>query len=55
MLDGDWNKEVMEATKDLADAVIVHHYPQHAGEENDQALLAAPQSLDEIIPSLKAS
>lgn len=53
VLDGDWNKEVMEATKDLADAVIIHHYPQHAGEENDQALLAAPQSLDEIIPSVR--
>jgi hypothetical protein len=55
VLDGEWNKEVMEATKDLADAVIVHHYPQHGGEENDQALLSSPQSLDEIIPSLKAS
>jgi hypothetical protein len=43
----------MEATKDLADAVIVHHYPQHAGEENDQALLAAPQALDEIIPGVR--
>jgi hypothetical protein len=53
VLDGEWNKQVMEATKDLADAVIVHHYPQHGGEENDQALLSSPQSLDEIIPSVK--
>jgi hypothetical protein len=53
VIEGEWNKQVMEATKDLADAVIVHHYPQHAGEENDQALLAAPQSLDEIIPGVK--
>lgn len=53
VLDGAWNKEVMEATKDLADGVIIHHYPQHSGEENDQALLAAPQSLDEIIPRVR--
>lgn len=53
VIDGEWNKEVMEATKDLADAVIVHHYPQHAGEENDQALLSAPQSLGEIIPGVR--
>lgn len=53
VLEGDWNREVFEHTKDLADGVIIHHYPQHAGEENDQALLAAPQSLDEIIPSVK--
>ena len=53
VIDGEWNKQVMQATRDLADAVIVHHYPQHAGEENDQALLAAPQSLDEIIPGVK--
>jgi hypothetical protein len=53
VLDGDWNKEVLQATKDLADAVIIHHYPQHSGEENDQALLASPQSLDEIIPSVR--
>ncbi|MDB5106201.1 MAG: Carbohydrate binding family 11 [Fibrobacteres bacterium] len=53
VLDGEWNKQVLAATKDLADAVIIHHYPQHSGEENDQALLAAPQSLDEIIPSVR--
>lgn len=53
VLEGDWNKEVLAATKDLADGVIVHHYPQHGGEENDQALLSAPQSLDEIIPSVR--
>lgn len=53
VIDGEWNKLVMESTKDLADAVIVHHYPQHSGEENDQALLSAPQSLDEIIPGVK--
>lgn len=53
VLEGDWNREVFEHTRDLADGVIIHHYPQHAGEENDQALLAAPQSLDEIIPGVK--
>ena len=53
VLEGEWNREVFEHTKDLADGVIVHHYPQHSGEENDQALLAAPQSLDEIIPGVR--
>ncbi|MEO7776740.1 MAG: carbohydrate binding domain-containing protein [Fibrobacteria bacterium] len=53
VLDGAWNKEVLGHTKDLADALIIHHYPEHSGEENDQALLAAPQSLDEIIPSVR--
>jgi len=53
VLDGEWNKQVLQETRDLADALIIHHYPQHSGEENDQALLAAPQSLDEIIPSVR--
>lgn len=53
VLKGSWNKTVLEHTKDLADGIIVHHYPQHGGEENDFALLAAPQSLDDILPSVK--
>ena len=53
VLEGDWNKGVFEYTKDLADGVIVHHYPQHAGEENDAGLLAAPSSLNEIIPAVR--
>lgn len=53
VLEGEWNKTVFEYTRDLADAVIVHHYPQHAGEENDFALLAAPQSLEEILPAVR--
>ncbi|MBD3242159.1 MAG: carbohydrate-binding protein, partial [Chitinivibrionales bacterium] len=53
VLEGEWNKVVFEHTRDLADAVIVHHYPQHAKEENDFALLSAPRSLDEIIPSVR--
>lgn len=53
VMEGEWNKQVLEATKELADAVIVHHYPQHSGEENDAALLSAPQSLDEILPSIQ--
>jgi hypothetical protein len=44
---------VFEYTRDLADAVIVHHYPQHTGQENDFALLASPQSLDDILPSVR--
>ncbi len=53
VLEGEWNKQVLAYTKDLTDALIIHHYPQHSGEENDQALLAAPQSLDEIIPNVR--
>jgi hypothetical protein len=52
-LEGPWNQEVFEHTKDLADAVVVHHYPQNNGQENDQALLSAPQSLDEILPNVR--
>jgi hypothetical protein len=53
VLEGEWNGVVFGHTKGLADAVVVHHYPQHAGEENDFALLAAPQGLGQIIPSVK--
>lgn len=53
VLDGEWNRVVFEHTRELADAVIVHHYPQHTGEENDFALLAAPMSLDDILPSVR--
>jgi len=53
VLEGEWNKDVFVYTKDLADGVNVHHYPQHAGEENDAALLAAAMSLDDIIPGIK--
>ncbi len=53
VLEGDWNREVFEYTKDLADGVIVHHYPQHYGQENDLALLSAPQTLDEILPGVR--
>ena len=49
VLEGDWNKTVFEHTKDLADGVIVHHYSQHSGEENDPGLLAAPEGLDKIL------
>ena len=53
VLEGPWNKEVFEHTKDLADAVVVHHYPQNNGQENDPALLSAPQTLDDIIPGVR--
>lgn len=53
MLTGDWNKIVFEYTKDLADGINIHHYPQGAGQENDAGLLGAPQSLDEIIPDVR--
>jgi hypothetical protein len=53
VLEGSWNKDVFKYTKDLADGVNVHHYPQHAGEENNAGLLAAPNSLDGILPGVK--
>ncbi len=48
-LENPWNKTVFEYTKEIADGVNVHHYPQLSGQENDAALLAAPQSLEGII------
>jgi hypothetical protein len=53
VLDGAWNKKVFEYVRNYADGVIIHHYPQHTGEENDAGLLGAPQSLNEIIPGVK--
>jgi hypothetical protein len=52
-LEGDWNKTVFNYTKDIADGVNVHNYPQGAGEENDIALLTTPQTLDDIIKSVR--
>jgi hypothetical protein len=48
VLDGEWNENVLKYTADVADALIIHHYPQHFGEENDFALLASPQTLEGI-------
>jgi len=53
VLEGDWNRDVFKYTKDLADGVCVHHYPQHAGEENDAALLSAAASLNDILPGVR--
>jgi len=52
-LDGEWNKTVFNYVKDIADGVNVHNYPQESGEENDIALLASPQTLDNIIPNVR--
>ncbi|MDR2579892.1 MAG: hypothetical protein LBC85_02730 [Fibromonadaceae bacterium] len=48
VLDGEWNDNVLKYTGDIADALIIHHYPQHFGQENDFALLASPQILEGI-------
>jgi len=48
VLDGEWNDNVLKYTADVADALIIHHYPQHYGEESDFALLASPQTLEGI-------
>jgi alpha-L-arabinofuranosidase len=53
VLEGTWNRDVFKYTKEIADGVNVHHYPQHAGEENDAGLLAAPNSLNGIIPGVR--
>lgn len=52
VLEGDWNDKVLQETADVADGIIVHHYPQHFGEENDFALLSAPQTLEPIYERL---
>ncbi|NLO23854.1 MAG: carbohydrate-binding protein [Fibrobacter sp.] len=52
VLEGEWNEKVLKHTADVADALIVHHYPQHFGEENDFALLSSPQSLEPIYDRL---
>jgi len=53
MLEGDWNKETFVHLKDVVDGVNVHHYPQHAGQENDAGLLAAPQTLPDILGGVR--
>ncbi|MFA6622872.1 MAG: carbohydrate-binding protein, partial [Fibrobacteraceae bacterium] len=52
VLEGEWNDKVLKETADIADGLIVHHYPQHYGEENDFALLSAPQTLGPIFERL---
>ena len=52
VLEGDWNEKVLAETGDIADGLIVHHYPQHFGEENDFAMLSAPQTLTAIYERL---
>jgi hypothetical protein len=47
-IESPWNKTVFDYTKEITDGVNVHNYPQEHGEENDQALLAAPQALEGI-------
>jgi hypothetical protein len=53
VLDGEWNDNVLKYTADVADALIIHHYPQHFGEENDFGLLASPQDLEKIFARVK--
>ncbi|MDR0517474.1 MAG: hypothetical protein LBH25_10570 [Fibromonadaceae bacterium] len=53
VLDGEWNENVLKYTADVADALIIHHYPQHFGEENDFGLLASPQDLEKIFARVK--
>ncbi len=48
-LEGEWNKIVFDHTKDVVDGVNVHHYPQHFGQENDFAILAAPDAVKDIL------
>jgi len=55
VLEGEWNENILKYTADVADALIVHHYPQHFGEENDFAILSAPQSLTGIFDRLHES
>jgi len=54
VIEGSWNGDVFKHTKDLADGVIIHHYPQHAGQENDLALLSSPQSVERIVAGVRS-
>lgn len=53
-IEGEWNRTVFEFTKEIADGVSVHNYPQEFGQENDCALLSAPQGLAGIVAGLRA-
>ena len=53
VLDGAWNDNVLKETGDIADGIIIHHFPQHFGEENDFAMLSAPQELAQAILRLR--
>jgi len=53
VIDGEWNANVLKYTADVADALIIHHYPQHYGEENDFGLLASPQDLEPIFARIR--
>ena len=55
VIDGEWNENVLKYTADVADALIIHHYPQHFGEENDFGLLASPQDLGKIFGRVRES
>lgn len=48
-IESPWNRTVFDYTKNIADGVNIHNYPQESGEENDRALLASPQALEGII------
>jgi hypothetical protein len=52
VLDGEWNENVLKQAGH-ADAIIIHHYPQHFGQENDFALLSSPQILEGIYQRIR--
>src|SRR6185295_9840288 len=53
MLSGGWNRTVFSEVADVVDAVSVHHYAQHAGSENDQALLAASSEVGLLLKDVQ--
>jgi hypothetical protein len=53
MLNGSWNQTVFKEVADVVDAVSVHHYAQHAGSENDQALLAVSSEADTLLKDVQ--
>jgi alpha-L-arabinofuranosidase len=53
MLSGAWNQTVFKEVADVVDAVSVHHYAQHAGSEDDQALLAVSAESDALVKDVQ--
>lgn len=53
MLGGPWNKAVFKEVRDVVDAVSVHHYPQNAGAESDEGLLAVSSQVDLLLKNVR--
>jgi hypothetical protein len=53
MGDPEWNRVVLDATGDIADAIALHYYAQNPGEEDDRLLLATPQKMPDFVTDFR--